>query len=75
LLDLATRPLDADFAAESYIQLYLYVHRVRDLAPGVYKYWPEETRLELVKSGDQRVMRRHSVLVRIWPEIPASLFR
>ena len=56
LLDLATRPLDADFAAESYIQLYLYVHRIRDLTPGVYKYWPEETRLELVKSGDQRVM-------------------
>ena len=56
LLDLATRPLEADFAAESYIQLYLYVHRVRDLTPGVYKYWPEETRLELVKSGDQRVM-------------------
>ncbi len=56
LLDLATRPLAADFAAEPYIELYLYVHRVQDLAPGVYKYWPDEPRLELVKSGDQRVM-------------------
>jgi SagB-type dehydrogenase family enzyme len=56
LLDLATRPLEADFAQESYIQLYLYVHRVRDVTPGVYKYWPDEARLERVKSGDQRVM-------------------
>ncbi len=57
LLDLATRPsLDADFAADRYIELYIYVHRVRDLAPGVYKYWPDEARLELLKSGDQRVM-------------------
>ena len=56
LLDLSTRPLNADFAAEPYIELYLYVHRVQDLAPGVYKYWPVETRLELLKSGDQRVM-------------------
>jgi SagB-type dehydrogenase family enzyme len=56
LLDLATSPLDADFAADRYIELYLYVHRVGELAPGVYKYWPDEARLELVKSGDQRVM-------------------
>ena len=54
LLDLATRPLEADCAPESYIQLYLYVHRVSDLAPGVYQYLPEEARLELVRSGDQR---------------------
>ncbi len=56
LLDLATRPLAADFAAERYIQLYLYVHRVLDLAPGVYRYWPNDMRLEQLKSGDQRVM-------------------
>ena len=56
LLDLATRPLAADFADTRYIELYLYIHRVEDLPPGVYKYWPDEKRLELLKSGDQRVM-------------------
>jgi SagB-type dehydrogenase family enzyme len=56
LLDLANRPLDCDFALERYVQLYLYVHRVRGLAPGVYRYWPNEARLELLKSGDQRVV-------------------
>jgi SagB-type dehydrogenase family enzyme len=56
LLDLANRPLDCDFALERYVQLYLYVHRVRGLDPGVYRYWPNEARLELLKSGDQRVV-------------------
>ena len=56
LLDLAGRPLDCDFAAERYVQLYLYVHRVRGLAAGVYRYWPNETRLEPLKTGDQRVV-------------------
>jgi SagB-type dehydrogenase family enzyme len=44
------------FVNEPYIQLYLYVHRVRDLAPGLYRYWADESRLELLKSGDQRVV-------------------
>jgi SagB-type dehydrogenase family enzyme len=56
LLDLAGRPLDCDFAAERYVQLYLYVHRVRGLDAGVYRYWPNETRLEPLKTGDQRVV-------------------
>jgi SagB-type dehydrogenase family enzyme len=56
LLDLAMGPLQSDFYDAGYIQLYLYVHRVRDVAPGVYKYLREEARLELLKSGDQRVM-------------------
>jgi len=56
LLDLASRPLDCDFAAERYVQLYLYVHRVRGLDPGVYRYWPSEARLEPLKTGDQRVV-------------------
>ncbi len=56
LLDLATRPLAADFSSDRYIQLYLYVNRVEDHGPGVYRYWPEEARLEQLKSGDQRVM-------------------
>ena len=44
------------FANEPYIQLYLYVHRVHDLAPGLYRFWADESRLELLKSGDQRVV-------------------
>jgi SagB-type dehydrogenase family enzyme len=56
LLDLATRPLQSDFCGQDYIQLYLYVHRVRGLTPGVYKYWTDEARLELLNSGDQRVI-------------------
>ncbi|HYL73166.1 MAG TPA: SagB/ThcOx family dehydrogenase [Bryobacteraceae bacterium] len=39
-----------------HVQLYLYVHRVRGLHPGVYLYWPDDARLELLKTGDQRVM-------------------
>ncbi len=54
LLRAALQPLDADFATNRFIQLYLYVHRVDDLAPGVYRYWPQDEELELIKSGDQR---------------------
>ncbi len=44
-------------AAQSpgFIHLYLYVHRVDGLEPGVYRYWPENAQLELIKTGDQRV--------------------
>jgi SagB-type dehydrogenase family enzyme len=56
LLAAATCPLDADFAGDSYVQLYLYVHRVEGLVAGVYRYWPEDARLDLLKTGDQRVM-------------------
>ena len=63
LLNAASRPFAADFendltgAQESrYIQLYLYVHRVDQLVPGVYRYWADDGSLELVKPGDQRVM-------------------
>lgn len=38
LLDLCTRPIDADFYS-GYIQLYAYVHRVSGLAPGLYRHW------------------------------------
>jgi SagB-type dehydrogenase family enzyme len=37
------------------VQLYLYVHRVDGLTPGVYRYWPEHAELERIKGGDQRV--------------------
>jgi SagB-type dehydrogenase family enzyme len=39
----------------NFIQLYLYVHRVDGLEPGVYRYWPGRAELEQIRSGDQRV--------------------
>jgi SagB-type dehydrogenase family enzyme len=50
------KPLFADFATRRFVQLYLYVHRVDDLAPGVYRYWPEHSELEVMKQGDQRLV-------------------
>jgi SagB-type dehydrogenase family enzyme len=55
LLSATAQPFSADFSAGQFIQLYLYVHRVDDLPPGVYRYWPAHAQLELVRSGDQRV--------------------
>jgi SagB-type dehydrogenase family enzyme len=55
LLTAANQPLLADFADARFIQLYLYVHRVSGLQPGVYRLSPEGAGLEHVKSGDQRV--------------------
>ena len=43
-------------AADPTIDLYLYVHRVNGLAPGLYRYWPETAQLELLKPGDRRVI-------------------
>ncbi len=62
LLDVAFRPFAADFEGDlsgapssRYIQLYVFVHAVRNLAPGLYRYWPESGELELLRSGDQRL--------------------
>jgi SagB-type dehydrogenase family enzyme len=55
LLELATSPLEADFSSESFVVLYLYVHRVSGLAPGVYRY-ESEPGLNSVLLGDQRVV-------------------
>jgi SagB-type dehydrogenase family enzyme len=55
ILDGAQRPFQADFDGASLVQLYLYVHRVDDLEPGVYRHWPRDGRLERIRSGDQRV--------------------
>jgi hypothetical protein len=55
LLAATAWPLLADFASSRSIQLYLYVHRVDGLHPGVYRHWPEHGELERVRSGDQRV--------------------
>lgn len=55
ILACAAQPLLADFAGMSFIQLYLYVHRVDGLEPGVYRFWPERTELEQTMNRDQRV--------------------
>lgn len=55
LLHAAQQPLQADFTG-GLVQLYLYVHRVEDVAPGVYRYWAGDHSLELIRSGDQRLM-------------------
>lgn len=61
LLAAGSRPFQADFegdcfggASAQFVELYLYVHRVEGLAPGIYRYWPQGPALELVASGDQR---------------------
>lgn len=56
LLASTGEPLFADFTTLRFVQLYLYVHRVEGLAPGVYRYWPEHAELEKIKLGDQRVV-------------------
>ena len=38
-----------------FIQLYMYVHRVDGLEPGVYRFWPPYSELERIKAGDQRL--------------------
>lgn len=55
ILHAAAQPFSADFGGTRFIQLYLYVHRVERLAPGVYRFWQERAELEQIKSGDQRV--------------------
>jgi SagB-type dehydrogenase family enzyme len=51
-----TRSAAADFPLSHFVQLYLYVHRVDGLQPGVYRHWPARAELELLKHGDQRVV-------------------
>jgi SagB-type dehydrogenase family enzyme len=56
VLSTAQERLFADFATARFVHLYLYVHRVEGLAPGVYRYWPEQAELEKIKEGDQRLV-------------------
>ena len=51
VLSTMASPFDADFAGARLIQLYLYVHSVERLQPGLYRYWPETTGLELIGLG------------------------
>jgi SagB-type dehydrogenase family enzyme len=55
VLAAANTPLLADFAGYSFLQLYLFVHRVEGLQPGVFRFWPQPNQLEGIKLGDQRV--------------------
>jgi SagB-type dehydrogenase family enzyme len=56
LLSSTKEPFFADFATARFVDLYLYVHRVEGLVPGVYRYWPEHAELEIIKKGDQRLV-------------------
>src|SRR5438477_3619549 len=56
MLDASAQPFLADFASTRFVQLYLYVHRVDGLEPGVYRHWPDTGELEIVRPGDQRVV-------------------
>ncbi len=56
VLSIAQERLFADFATARCVHLYLYVHRVEGLTPGVYRYWPEHAELEKIKEGDQRLV-------------------
>ncbi len=53
LLNVTRQRLSADFSSSPFIQLYLYVHRVDGLEPGVYRHGSNE--LELLQTGDQRI--------------------
>jgi len=60
ILSCASRPLSADFSGKRFIRLYLYIHRVDELDPGVYRHEPDsdpdrQPRLERIRLGDQRV--------------------
>jgi SagB-type dehydrogenase family enzyme len=55
ILRSADAVLRADFAQTPFVQLYLYIHRVETINPGVYRYCKQSGELELVRSGDQRV--------------------
>jgi SagB-type dehydrogenase family enzyme len=56
VLSAAQQRLFADFATARFVHLYLYVHRVEGLAPGVYRYWPEQAELEKIKDGAQQLV-------------------
>jgi len=51
LLAITGEPLFADFATLRFVQQYLYTHRVEELAPGVYRYWPEHAKLGENQAG------------------------
>ena len=56
ILHAVAQPFSADLADTRLVQLYLFIHRVDNLPPGVYKCWPQSATLERIKLGDVRVM-------------------
>lgn len=56
LLSTTKGPLFSDFDTTRFVHLYLYVHRVEGLVPGVYRFWPEHVELQKIKEGDQRLV-------------------
>jgi SagB-type dehydrogenase family enzyme len=56
LLSGTRQPLFADFAQTPFVQLFLYIHRVEGLEPGVYRYLPEYAELQKIRVGDQRLV-------------------
>ena len=72
MLDRATGGISADFldgAGDSLNEIYLIVHAVDDLPPGVYFYRRAEHVLELLKPGD---VRREAGDLGLGQEIPAD---
>ena len=67
ILACTAQPLLADFAGTRFIQLYLYVHRVEGLLPGVYRFWPERAELERVlnRGAEKSVIHHHHGPVRM----------
>lgn len=55
ILGAAAPPLFPDFTGARFIHLFLYVHRVDGLLPGVYRHRPQRGELEQIAAGDQRV--------------------
>jgi len=62
MIEAGMRPHQADFEGDlfghlsaRYIHLYLFVHRVNGIAPGLYRCRTESGTLELLREGDQRV--------------------
>lgn len=56
LLHVVAQPFSADFGNTRFVELYLYIHRVDELRPGLYRFWRESATLEEIKTGDQRVI-------------------
>jgi SagB-type dehydrogenase family enzyme len=72
ILDCATRGLPADFLEPPGTQLndlYLIVHAVQGLKPGVYFFWRKQNTLELLKEGKFRAEAHHLGLEQ---ELPAD---
>ncbi len=56
ILSAATLPFPADFTVTTrFVRLYLYIHLVEGLEPGLYRHTPEGE-LELIRTSDQRVI-------------------